>query len=49
MYNFYIIQMKQKALTLSEMEAFLKKRVDEDEQLKNEIDGISDTQNKYVS
>lgn len=38
--------MKQKALTLSEMEAFLKKRVDEDEQLKNEIDGISDTQNK---
>ncbi|XP_078310806.1 cilia- and flagella-associated protein 43-like isoform X4 [Crassostrea virginica] len=37
---------KQKALILAEMDNFYKKRVDEDERLKNEIEGIFDTLNK---
>ncbi|XP_033756153.1 cilia- and flagella-associated protein 43-like [Pecten maximus] len=37
---------KEKALILAEMEAFLRKRQDEDEQIKNDIDGIYDTLNK---
>ncbi|KAK3096042.1 hypothetical protein FSP39_022384 [Pinctada imbricata] len=37
---------KQKALVVAEMENFLKKRTDEDEQLKNEIEGIYDQLNK---
>ncbi|XP_062576681.1 cilia- and flagella-associated protein 43-like isoform X2 [Saccostrea cucullata] len=37
---------KQKALVLAEMDNFYKKRVEEDEGLKNEIEGIFDTLNK---
>nr|XP_034327595.1 cilia- and flagella-associated protein 43 isoform X6 [Crassostrea gigas] len=37
---------KQKALVLAEMDNFYKKRVEEDERLRNEIEGIFDTLNK---
>ncbi|XP_021355562.1 cilia- and flagella-associated protein 43-like isoform X2 [Mizuhopecten yessoensis] len=40
------VMTKEKALVLAEMEAFLRKRQDEDEQIKNDIDGIYDTLNK---
>lgn len=41
-------QIKQKALILAEMDNFYKKRVEEDERLKNDMEGIFDTLNKYV-
>jgi hypothetical protein len=49
LYNLSILQIKQKALVLAEMDNFYKKRVEEDERLKNEMEGIFDTLNKYVS
>ena len=42
------LQMKQKALMLAEMNAFLVKRQDEDEALKNEIEDLNSQFNKSV-
>ena len=42
------LQVKQKALTLAEMQAFLQKRQDEDEALRNEIDDLTSQFNKLV-
>ena len=42
----FCVQIKQKALVVAEMENFLKKRTDEDEQLRNDIEGILDLLNK---
>ena len=44
-----VLQVKLRAQVLAEMNAFLQKRHDEDEALKNEMDGISDMLNKYGS
>ena len=43
------VQVKQKALMLAEMQAFLQKRQDEDDALKNEIEDISAQYNKSVT
>ena len=42
------LQVKQKALMLAEMQAFLQKRQDEDEALRNEIDDLTSQFNKLV-
>lgn len=43
---FFIFQVKVKAQTLAEMNAFMQRRIEEDDKLKNEIDGILDQLNK---
>lgn len=42
------MQVKKKALVLAEMQAFLQKRVEEDEALKNEVDAIGIQLAKWV-
>ena len=42
-----MLQVKLRANILAEMNAFLQKRHEEDEALRNEIDAISETLNKY--
>ena len=44
--NFAIIQVKQKALVLAAMQAFLQKRQEEDEELKQEIEDLLTALNK---
>jgi len=41
-----LFQIKQKALVFAEMEAFYRKRQDEDDQLKNEIEDLQMTISK---
>lgn len=41
-------QIKQKALVFAEMEAFYRKRQDEDDQLKNDIEDLQMLISKYV-
>lgn len=43
-----MFQIKQKALTLAEMQAFVQKRAEEEEKLKMEIEEVLDTISKYV-
>jgi len=39
-------QVRLRAQTLAEMNAFMQKRIEEDDKLKNEIDGILDQLNR---
>lgn len=43
-----VFQIKQEALTVAEMQAFVQKRAEEEEKLKMEIEEVIDAIQKYV-